>query len=834
MGDIRIHEKPNAVPNNAAVFAIEMEVGGVWYTRKVTWEQLTGLIAALNNLQNYYLKTETYTKTEVNQLIATIPTFTIEIVEELPTTDISTSTLYLVPKTTAGTLDYYDEYINLDGTTSGWEYVGKTEVDLSNFYTKAETEAYVQGDGGQYIAATKTFSSLATTAKTILGAINEAAGAASGAQADATQALADASAAQGTANSASSAASAAQGTADNALITAGNAANAASAAQGTANNAITAIGALATVARTGDYNDLINTPDVDAKLSEESEHAVQNKVITAALYARDDAYLLSLLDGTKATYDRIMLEWFTIRDADDMTPAELTALCCEWYEKTRKSWDGYTTFDQPDVVGGSTGQYGTKGGDNAGLTCTPSTDSVKNTDDYEGLPLFACKDVNYVVDATTLDILITAIDGVTSNFKRYDPDIFVGVMQATGWHYQYEDAEIYTHGYRDSYLATYEDIVPLPEAVRVDGTVRPFVVHSKYMSTDNGGKLTSCSGVSVKAFESHNTIRTKSATTGAQYSGSTTADDYFLKLMAYIKYGSLSLDGIMNGCNSYNLQYYAQVAETGVKRIILPSSSALVVGSTVIIGTYNGTSTDRGTAANYNISGAYGWKILSIEDITIGETVYKAVYVDAPEDFNTTANGSTVSGTTIVSTWHWMCGSCDSVKGNDGSPVSNTDNLRPFRLQGVECMVGGYEVKADVIMSLEAITSEGPSNYIPYTVARTLQQSTAITQNYAKLSDLAIECPASAGWQYIKKLKFKSGVAYPSIVGGSSTTFTKDAFYMNNNATTGTREWLAFGHLLVGTTAGLSFLYGPAGLTLAAWYFLPRLSPNGNRGEWSA
>lgn len=834
MALIRIHEKPNAVPVNASVFILSTQVNGVWYDQKVTWEQLKGLIGALDNLENYYKKSETYTKTEVNQLIAQIPSFTVEIVQELPTEDISTTTLYLVPKTTAGTLDYYDEFINLDGTTSGWEYVGKTEVDLSNYYTKAETEAYVKGDGADYIAGTKTFSSLTTTAKTILGAINEAAGAASGAQADATQALADASAAQGTANSASSAASAAQGTADNALTAAGNAASAASAAQGTANNAITAIGALATVASTGDYNDLTNKPTIDAELSEESEHAVQNKVITAALYARDDAYLLSQLDGTKATYDRIMREWFTVRGASDMTPAELTALCCEWYEKTVKEWDGSVTFDQPDYAGGSTGMYGTKGGDNAGLTCIPSTDTTHNTDDYEGLPLFACVDVNYVVDATSLDILITEIDGVTDGFVRDDADVFVGVMQATGWHWQSETEETYTHGYRSSYLATYSDIVPLPEAVRVDGTVRPFVVHSKYMSTDNSGKLTSCSGVYVKAFESHNTIHTKSATTGAQYSGSTTADDYFLKLMAYIKYGSLSLDDIMNGCNDYNLQYYAQVAETGVKRIILPSSSALVVGSTVIIGTYNGTSTDRGTAANYNISGAYGWKILSIEDITIDETAYKAVYVDAPEDFNTTANGSAVSGTTIVSTWHWMCGSCDGVKGNDGSPGSNTDNLRPFRLQGVEYMVGGYEVKADVIMSLEAITSGGPSNYIPYTVARTLQQSTEITQNYTKLSDLAIECPASTGWQYIKKLKFKNGVAYPNIVGGSSTTYTKDAFYMNNNATTGTREWLACGGLGNGALAGLSSLNGNRGLTSASWHSLPRLSPNGNRGEWSA
>ena len=248
MALIRIHEKPNAIPVNASVFAIETQISGVWYSQKVTWEQLVGLVSALDSLQNYYTKSETYTKQEVQALIAQIPSFTVEVVQQLPTEDISTTTLYLVPKSTPEAQDYYEEYINLDGTTSGWEYVGTTQVDLSNYYTKAETEAYVKGDGADYIAGTKTFSALTTTAKSILGAINEVAGVASSAQADATQALADASTAQGTANSASAAASAAQTTADAAATAAGNAASAASAAQTTANAAQTAAAAAQTTA----------------------------------------------------------------------------------------------------------------------------------------------------------------------------------------------------------------------------------------------------------------------------------------------------------------------------------------------------------------------------------------------------------------------------------------------------------------------------------------------------------------------------------------------------------------------------------------------------------
>lgn len=572
-----------------------------------------------------------------------------------------------------------------------------------------------------------------------------------------------------------------------------------------------------------------NKTTVDDVLKPDSENPVQNKVIYNAL--QSDALIL-LLDGTKATYDTIMRKWFLAKGAEYADAARLTELCAEWYEKTRQPWDGYVTFDQPDAAGASTSQYGTKGGDNATLTCTPSTDATHEQDDYEGLPLFACVDVNWVINPTTLDVQITAIDGITTNFKRNDPDVYVGVMQATGWHYQYEDANTYTHGYRASYLATYADIEPLPEAVRMDGSVRPFVVHSKYMAGTNGNKLTACSGEYVQPYVSHNSIHAYYSAQGAGYSGSTTADDAFLKLMTFIKYGSMSLDAIMNGCNSYDGQYYAQVSETGVKRVIVPTNTIIEVNSTVEIGVYNGSSADRGTAANYSISGQKGVKVTAVEDVTIEGTAYKAIYVDTAEVFDTVANGNATTGSTIISTFHWMCGSCDGVKGNDGSPVSNTDNKHPCRLQGIEFLVGGYEVYADVIMNLEAIDSV--TYYVPYVVKEASKQANSITADYSGLTDLKIACPASNSWQYPKKLKYKKGVFYLNVLGGNTSTFCRDGFYMNAQGTTGTREWLAFGYLTLGAGAGLSCLRGLIGLTTTLWTCLPRLSPGGNRGEWTA
>ena len=542
--------------------------------------------------------------------------------------------------------------------------------------------------------------------------------------------------------------------------------------------------------------------------------------------------LSAAFDGTKATYDKIMRKWFLANGANTMTAVGLTALCEKWYTLTRDGWDGYTAFAQPSE---STVSTGTKGGDNAGKTCTPSTDSTAGTDDYAGLPLFACVNVNYTVDPTSLDILVTAIEGITDNYVQNDPATYVGVMQMTGWHYWYDTATTYVHGYADHRVAA-GHCMPLPEAVRTDGTIRAFVVHSKYMSHTVSGKMTSCAGLIPTAWISHNNIHTLSAQNGTQYSGGTTADYSFLRLMVYIKYASLTLDGIMQGCCSYNYQYYAQVAETGVKRIILPAAAAsnLKVGSSVLIGAYTST-TDRGNASLYSISTNAGVVITAIETVTINDTTYTAVYVDIGTAFDTAVNGDATAGTTIVSTFHWKTGTTDSVLGNDGSPGSNTSGVYPFKAQGIEFMMGGYEVLADVIMVEALNASDNHTYYTPHIVRRSAKQATSVTSDYKGITELAIQMPAAAGWHYPKRWGYAEGVFYPTVDGTSSSQYTKDGFYMDADGTTGNREWLGFGSLYYGSgVAGLGCLDGDFGLPNSRWYYLGRLSPNGNRGEWAA
>lgn len=91
----------------------------------------------VDNLVNYYKKSETYTQTEVNNLISAISTMNILVVQTLPTQDISTTTIYLLPRQTGETNNVYDEYIYV---SNNWEKIGSTDIDLSNYYTKAEVD----------------------------------------------------------------------------------------------------------------------------------------------------------------------------------------------------------------------------------------------------------------------------------------------------------------------------------------------------------------------------------------------------------------------------------------------------------------------------------------------------------------------------------------------------------------------------------------------------------------------------------------------------------------------------------------------------------------------
>lgn len=96
----------------------------------------TGFITnAVSDLTNYYTKTNTYTKSEVNSLIGSIKTIRFEIKSELPSAGES-NVIYLIPNG-GGSPNSYDEYAWI-AAASSFEKIGTTDIDLSGYWKKTD------------------------------------------------------------------------------------------------------------------------------------------------------------------------------------------------------------------------------------------------------------------------------------------------------------------------------------------------------------------------------------------------------------------------------------------------------------------------------------------------------------------------------------------------------------------------------------------------------------------------------------------------------------------------------------------------------------------------
>lgn len=124
----------------------------------------------VNDLTNYYTKSQTFTKEEVQSLIAGIRSFTYELVSVLPTASSSTlGAIYLVPSSDPQTQNVKDEYITIQQSGSySWEQIGSTAIDLSGYVTTTALNtalaSYVTSSTFQTAIAAKqdTISDLAT------------------------------------------------------------------------------------------------------------------------------------------------------------------------------------------------------------------------------------------------------------------------------------------------------------------------------------------------------------------------------------------------------------------------------------------------------------------------------------------------------------------------------------------------------------------------------------------------------------------------------------------------------------------------------------------------
>ena len=125
-------------PNSSTNWNVVLFDWNSWKQIKDSWKALptktsdlnndSGFITnAVNNLTNYYLKTELYNKSEVDTLLSNFWWF--EVVASLPTTDIKSNVIYLLWP--IGTwADKYEEWIYYSNT---WTKIWETSVDLSPY-----------------------------------------------------------------------------------------------------------------------------------------------------------------------------------------------------------------------------------------------------------------------------------------------------------------------------------------------------------------------------------------------------------------------------------------------------------------------------------------------------------------------------------------------------------------------------------------------------------------------------------------------------------------------------------------------------------------------------
>lgn len=128
---------------------LEIDAQGKVNVKAIDWANVNGkptklseftndsgfITKSVNDLTNYYTKSNTYTKQEITDLIAAKETITYEFPEngQLPATGNS-HTFYFIPNGSSAN-NSYDEYAWIE-SSSKFEKIGSTDIDLSGYWAK--------------------------------------------------------------------------------------------------------------------------------------------------------------------------------------------------------------------------------------------------------------------------------------------------------------------------------------------------------------------------------------------------------------------------------------------------------------------------------------------------------------------------------------------------------------------------------------------------------------------------------------------------------------------------------------------------------------------------
>lgn len=86
-----------------------------------------------DNLANYYKKADTYTKREIDNLIAGLDGHNYIVVDALPTTDIDETAIYYVPIKDGATITGYNRWQRI---RNEWVFLGTTDIHMSEYLKK--------------------------------------------------------------------------------------------------------------------------------------------------------------------------------------------------------------------------------------------------------------------------------------------------------------------------------------------------------------------------------------------------------------------------------------------------------------------------------------------------------------------------------------------------------------------------------------------------------------------------------------------------------------------------------------------------------------------------
>lgn len=460
----------------------------------------------------------------------------------------------------------------------------------------------------------------------------------------------------------------------------------------------------------------------------------------------------------------------------------------------------------------------TKTGANADIPApTPGIIGRAAIDPYVGVGPFWYATVNGFVDEDGTPH-VTAFEG-DGNFKADGSNGNVWVLTPVlWWRIDESDSDAVILSVSDTRLSGME---AQPQAYLPDGTLRPYMLYAKYVGVKgDDDKMASLSGREPWVFNvSHNSLITQCDTANTGYSGKSIADDWYLKVMFLLKYATKNSQSVFTGCTNYNYQYSPAVAETGVTRVILTKAQAanLIVGSSMMLGTHTGTNpgNDRNTGVNHDVF--TNCRIVKIEDY---DTDNSAVYLDSTATFD-------VGTGYLFSTAPWVSGSLDAVEG-DGTltAAGATSSKEPFKVQGIETMMGCFECLGDVILDGDAeLGWEACVNY------DSRNEATSVTANYVRTGKY-LEAGSSAAYHYPLYPSNAGGLLLGQGTGGSTSAGMADGHYTSALGT-GTHEWLGLGGLYYGAIVGLWYVNGGGALTNAGWGFGSRLSGTG-RGRAAA